>query len=224
MRRPDCGGHHPGTRRRTTRPCSLCRSCSPAAAGRRCLASGRPFSARFFAGTPASPQPCALAPCCRRRPQRAASRSSQAGNTPGRDESIPKRAPESPTKPPITGTHLTPKAVRAWPLLRRRPPRGPGHRRAATYPDAITVSLETVTGNLGAAAGTKADQELMEAAPHARESPPTCPPSDGLTLGGRRHTTTNAANGRSHHNRSWWTPTALTQRTFPQIRVFTSAC
>ena len=40
----------------------------------------------------------------------------------------------------------------------------------------------------------------------------------------RRHTTTNAANGRSHHNRSWCTPTALTQRTFPQIRVSTSAC
>lgn len=40
----------------------------------------------------------------------------------------------------------------------------------------------------------------------------------------RRHTTTNAANGRNHHNRSWWTPTALTQRTFPQIRVSTSAC
>ena len=40
----------------------------------------------------------------------------------------------------------------------------------------------------------------------------------------RRHTTTNAANGRNHHNRSWWTPTALTQRTSPQIRVSTSAC
>ena len=92
----------------------------------------------------------------------------------------PRRRPNHPSL--VLLPRRRPSALRA--LLRWHLPRGPVIVVAATYYDAITVSPETVAGNLGTVGGTETAQELMEAARQAREGPPTWAPSDGLTLGG----------------------------------------